>query len=286
MSRARPPKLEPRAGEARPAPPPTVEELVERARIAGAAGSGPGPTEFRRTVERIVAGDRRALGQLEPPVRLGVAAAWAAVANTYGATAELPVIDPVRTVAALHVARARVVEEAERGGRVAIATSVPGCLLTLHLAFAGLVTARAGEVVDVADIGPIRADGRTPRWLRWIGGVAVVTDGHALCASQDGEAAREWIFAIPRPTLVVADGAFAEVAFEQGIDVVTLSGLDRPGIAIVGAAAGRAVVVPMRTDRPARAYRILEEIVTGFPLDQGLCEPGATPETPGPPAGV
>ena len=39
------------------APPPTVEALVERAKIAGAGGAGPGPTELRRNVERLVAGD-------------------------------------------------------------------------------------------------------------------------------------------------------------------------------------------------------------------------------------
>jgi hypothetical protein len=136
-------------------------------------------------------------------------------------------------------------------------------LLTLHLAFAALVRDNDGELIDLADFGPIRADGRTSRWLRWVGGVAVVTDGRTLCATADGEAAREWLFAMPRPALVVADGPFVEVAWEGGIEVVALAGLDRPALALAANRDGRDVVVPVRTDRPARAYRVLEDLITG-----------------------
>ncbi len=136
-------------------------------------------------------------------------------------------------------------------------------MFTLHLAFAGLVREHGGELIDLADFGPIRADGRTPRWLRWIGGVAVVSDGRALCATGDGEAAREWLFAMPRPALVVADGPFAEVAWEGGVEVVALAGLDRPVLAVAGSHSGRGMVLPLRTDRPARAYAVIEDVVAG-----------------------
>jgi hypothetical protein len=116
-------------------------------------------------------------------------------------------------------------------------------------------------VVDLADFGPIRADGRTPRWLRWIGGVAVVSDGSALCDTRDGEAAREWMFAVPRPSLVIADGPFAEVAWESGAEVVALAGLDHPGLAIAGARRGRCTVVPLHTDRAPRAYAPIEGLI-------------------------
>jgi hypothetical protein len=131
----------------------------------------------------------------------------------------------------------------------------------LHLSFARLARASGGEVVDLADFGPIRADGRTPRWLRWVGGVAVVSDGQSLCDTQDGEVAREWMFAIPRPSLVIADGPFAEVAWESGIEVVAFAGLDRPGLALAAAIGGRCTLVPMRTDRPARNYQALEDLI-------------------------
>ena len=148
------------------------------------------------------------------------------------------------------------------GARVAIATARPASLMTLHLGFATLARAHGGDVVDLADFGPIRADGRTPRWLRWVGGVAVVSDAHSLCDTRDGEAAREWLFAIPRPSLVIADGPFAEVALERGIEVIALSGLDRPALAIAAVRGARGHVVPMHTDRPPRAYRVIEDLIS------------------------
>ncbi len=64
-----------------------------------------------------------------------------------------------------------------------------------------------------------------------------------------------------RPALVVADGPFAEVAWEHGIEVVALAGLDRPALAVAARRDGRALIVPMRTDRPARAYSPIEELI-------------------------
>jgi hypothetical protein len=269
VSRAqkRPPKLEPRAHDAPPAPPPTLEELLERATIAGRGGSGPGSTELRRTLERLVRGDRRALGEIAPIDGLMVDGAWKAVDETFGVTTDSVVIDAARTLAAIRAARVHVQKVAATGARIAIATTAPASLLTLHLAFARLAKAQGADVVDLVDFGPIRADGRAGRSLRWFSGVAVVSDGDGLCATRDGEAAREWLFAMPRPALVIADGPFAEVAWESGIDVVAFAGLDRLGLAVAAAHRGAGIVVPMRTDLPARSYRILEEIVAGDDAD-------------------
>ncbi len=278
MSRAknRPPRLEPHVPVPHPAPPPTPEELSERSKIAGPGASGPGPTELRRTVERLALGDRRALGEIAPMAGLTAAEAWAAVTRTFGATTDAARIDPARTVAAARGAAARVRDLAAAGGaRVALATARPASLMTLHLSFATLARAHGAEVVDLADFGPIRADGRTPRWLRWVGGVAVVSDGHSLCDARDGEAAREWLFAIPRPSLVIADGPFAEVALERGIEVIALAGLDRPGLAVAAARGVRATVVPVHTDRPTRAYRVLEDLIARGGSEAGPRPPSA-----------
>ena len=263
MSRAskRPPKLEPRSVVSPPAPPATPEQLIERAKIAGPGASGPGPTELRRSVERLAAGDRRALGELAPMTGLTAAEAWAAITGAFGATPDRAAIDPARTSAAIRTAIARVRAVAASGSRIAFVTANPASLLTVHLAFARLARAAGAEVVDLADFGPIRADGRTSRTLRWVGGVAVVSDGKALCHTSDGEAAREWMFAIPRPALVVADGPFAEVAWENGVEVVAFAGLERLGLAVAAARAGRGTLVPMRTDRPTRSYAAIEALV-------------------------
>ncbi len=260
--RNRPPRLEPRVDAPAPAPiPPTLEELVMRSKVVGPSASGPGPTELRRTIERLAVGDRRTLGELSPIAGLTLADAWSAVTAVFGATETAAVIEATRTITATRAAVARVREASTAGARVAIATAAPASLLTMHLAFGRLVTECGGELIELADLGPIRADGRTSRRLRWVGGVAVVSDGRALYESRDGEAAREWMFAVPRPALVVGDGAFAEIAWENGIEVVAFSGLDRPGLAIAASRGGRCTLVPMLTDRPPTAYRVLEDLI-------------------------
>jgi hypothetical protein len=289
----RPPKLEPKAAVSRPATPPTPEQALERARVAGPGGSGPGPTELRRSVERLTTGDRRSLGELAPMPGLTAADAWAAVTAAFGATPTNPAIDPSRTSAATREAVERVRAVAASGSRVAFVTANPASLLTVHLGLVRLARDAGAEVVDLADFGPIRADGRTSRTLRWVGGVAVVSDGKALCHTSDGEAAREWMFAIPRPALVVADGPFAEVAWESGVEVVAFAGLERLGLAVAAARAGRCTLVPMRTDRPTRNYAAIEALIEAsisVPISAPIEVPPALPEAdlahpPSPPIG-
>jgi len=261
-NRGRPPRLERRVVDTRPAPPATPQQLLERAKVAGPM-SVPGPTELRRFVERIVAGDRYALGELAPIPTLTVVEAWAAITETFGATLDRSYIDAARTLDATARATARVAEVGAGGGRIAFASAAPASLLTLHGALADVARTAGAEVPDLADVGPLRADGRMSRSIRWVGGVAVVTDGHDLYATRDGEAARERLFVVGRPSLVVADGPFAEVAWEAGIEVVTLAGLDRSALAVASARRQRCVLVPLRTDRAPRAYAPITDEIRG-----------------------
>ena len=167
MKAAEPPAASRRRAPAAPPPapppiPPTIEERFVRARIAGKVTS-PGPRELRHQVEKLDAN----------PVE-----AWAAIRAVFGATVEESQIDPVCTTRAARVAGARIGAVARAGGRIAFATAQPASLLGVH-SRAGSPRARAcgGSIDDTEDAGPIRVDGRGPRWLRWIDGVAVVTDG-------------------------------------------------------------------------------------------------------------
>jgi hypothetical protein len=255
-ARSRPPRLEPRTGNVRPAPPPTPAQLLERARVAGVE-MGVGARELRSGVERTVAGDRRTLGQLAPVMGLSLVEAWDTIAAVFGATADRPQIDPMRTLTAFDRAIQRARGVAAAGGAIAFATARPASLFSLHAAIARTARAAGAAVDSYADAGPLRADGRSPRWVRWIEGVAVVTDGASMLGTNDGEPAREWLFLTPRPALAVVDGPYAEVAFEAGIEVVVLAGLDRVALGIAAGRSSRATVVPMRTDRPPGAYEHL-----------------------------
>jgi hypothetical protein len=263
-ARNRPPHLESKIGRQEHAPPPTLSESLERAHVAGRA-TATGPSELRRMVERA-ATDR--------PQPVGLVDAWGSVQEIFGATAEKPIIDPMLTIAAANRAVTRLVEVAEVGAPIALATSRPASLLTMHLALARLARISGGEVLTDGDSGPLRVDGRAARVIRWIDGVAVVTDGYDLCATRGTEAPQEWLFLIPRPALVVADGPYADVAIDAGIEVIAPAGLDHCSLAIGPSRDRKCLVVPMWTDRPPDAYRPL--------LESSLTAAIAPGETAGP----
>ena len=156
----------------------------------------------------------------------------------------------------------------QRGGEhdcaVASATSRPASLLTLHLALARFARISGAEVPDGDDASPMRVDGRADRRLRWVDGVAVVTDGQSLCSVRGSEAAQEWLFMMPRPALVIADGPYADVAVDAGIEVIAFAGLDQCSLAVASSPARRCLVVPMWTDRAPGDYRpLLERALAG-----------------------
>ena len=91
---------------------------------------------------------------------------WVAMNAVFGATYEAPTIEPSRTLKFAHAAATRVREVAQSGARVAFATAVPASLLTIYFALARIAAAAGAEVEELGDVGPIRADGRHPRWLR------------------------------------------------------------------------------------------------------------------------
>ena len=193
-ARNRPPRLETKVGHQEVAPPPTLEERLERSHVAGRATS-PGPSELRRLVER--AATERAQAVLLDD-------AWAAVSEVFGGTAEQPSIDPTLTITAACRRGARASSTvADTGAHIALATSKPASLLPVYLALARLARISGGDVADDdEDSSPLRVDGRAARTLRWVDGVAVVTDGQSLCETRGPEAAAEWLFLVPRPALV------------------------------------------------------------------------------------
>jgi len=248
-ARNRPPRLESRAGPQQAAPPPTLAEMLARSHVAGRAVV-PGPSELRRLVERAASDPAR-------PVLLDDA--WTAVQEVFGATVADPHIDPELTIAAAKRAVDRIIEVARSGAHISLATSQPASLITLYLALARLARRCGAVVADDDDSPPLRVDGRAAREIRWVDGVAMVTDGQSLCATRGPEAPQEWLFLVPRPTLVVADGPFADVALDAGIEVIAPAGLEHCSLAVARRRDRSCLVVPMWTDRAPGAYRPLLE---------------------------
>jgi hypothetical protein len=266
MTRRNRSRLPPRLDDARRAATPraaapnadtraTLRDELKRAHVAGRS------TRFGR--DEVVAMMRRVAAGA-PPVRLGLdplgppsyAQVEAAVAAIYGWEGDGPRarIAASRTADAFDIAVARLLEVARARATLAFATARPASLLPLHCALADAAADAGGTVLQLRESGPIGAGGRR---LRWLDGVAVLTDGVQLFGDDDVHAAEELLFALPRPDLVVADRCFAGVALAAGLEVVAFADLDAVALA-VAAHRGRAVrVVPLDERRPPAAYEPL-----------------------------
>jgi len=228
-----------------------------------------------------------------PSTRLGLAPfdslplthVEAAVAATYGWTGDGPRarIAPKRTVAGFTAACERILEVAHGGGSIAFATARPASLHHLYRALATAADEAGATVLAADETVPLGPSGQR---LWWIDRVAVLTDHSSLLGHDSIDAAREMLFALPRPDLVVADRMFAGVAVAGGTEVVAFADLDAVALA-VAAWQGRAVrVVPLDDRRPPSAYLPLVELLGEIaatpavaPMPGGA-SPNGLPESP------
>ena len=234
---------------------PTLRRRVVEARIAGPHAHF-GRDAVRASIRSLVNGDRRARLGCDGLDGCSPDEVRDALASTHGwdPNAARAAIDPDSTLAAIEAAGLRIAEAAQAGARIAVATSRPASLLGLAQFVASEAAALGGRVL-VSDRAAI--DGAAGRDLWWIGGVAVLTDGSALLAS-DG-AADDWLFAVGRPDLVVADRAYAGSALRAGCEVVAWVDLDAPALSLAAARGRRILVVPLDERRPAASYEVVED---------------------------
>jgi hypothetical protein len=196
-------------------------------------------------------------------------------------------IDPARTLGAARTAGEQLAEAARRHHRVAFATAAPPSLLSLYAAAARAARA-AGAVVAEPDASGPYGSGRS---LWWHDGVAVATDGRAIVDETRAEAADEWLFAVGRPALAVADGVFAEHAIAAGVPTIAFADLDSPAPALAAHRGRPVLVVPVALRRPPAAYRPIGRLLVGPVTASGPVThdgdgtrhgPQLSTETPGP----
>jgi Phosphatase len=238
---------------------PTVRERLKRDHVAGRS-SRFGREEILGIMRRVVMG--------VPASHLGLAEfdallpthVEAAVTATFGWEGDGPRarIAPSRTIEGFTAAGERVLEVARAGGRIAFATTRPASLLHLYRAVVAAAQAEGAAVLSAEETAVIRPGGQR---LWWIDQIAVLTDGVSLLGHDHVEAARELLFVLERPDLVVADRTFAGVALASGLEVVAFADLDAVALA-VAAWRGRSVrVVPLDDHRPPLAYQPLIELL-------------------------
>ena len=268
----RPPRLDvpttPAAGRPVPAAP-TQRRLVVAGHVAG-PHARMGRAEVAAVVARLAAGHPAATLGLDLG-RITRDEAWVAIKEGWGYDGNAPraSIEPERTLAGASDAAVRLRAVAQRGGRVALATGRPASLLGAYRAIAAALADAGADVLACEAFGPFGA----ARSLWWVDGVAVVTDGASLLADDAIVAGVEWLFAVGRPDLVIADRGFAAAALGAGHETVAFADLDA---AVLGVAALRDLPVrllPLDEQRPPEAYG---------PIVAALTAPGPHSTTPPP----
>lgn len=281
--RPRPPRLDdpapPLRGEpAEPTP------TTPRGRLLAGRASGPHPHLGRAEVAHSIACLTGGATGADYGLDLGRVTreeAWDAIAEVWGWRGDAPRarIDPDRTIAGFDAALRRLRAVAAAGGRIAFATGRPASMLGVYRVLAAEATARGGTVLACDRYGPI--DGRGLA-LWWHDGVAVVTDGEGLLGDDGLDAGEEWLFAVGRCDLAVADHGFAGAAAAAGYETLAFVDLDAVALA-VAARRGRPLgLVPLHDGCPPAAYAPLVERVGGAvdlaetPADRA--DPGEAPE--------
>jgi hypothetical protein len=231
-----------------------------------------GRSEVVAAVGRLVAGHPDATFGLELG-RITRDEAWAAVDAGWGYRGEQAraQIQPECTLRGVDDAAARLRAVAAAGGRVALATGRPASLLGVYRALAAHLADAGADVLAFEAFGPYAA--RRSIW--WCDRVGVVTDGEGILADDGVAAGEEWLFAVGRPDLVVADRGFAAAALAAGHETVVFADLDA---AVFGVAAHRGLpvrLVPVDERRPPEAYAPIVAALTAPPPHSTTPAPGA-----------
>jgi hypothetical protein len=135
------------------------------------------------------------------------------------------------------------------GASLVFATGHPGGLGLLYRETAALARAAGARVLRPADGRSWRDDRGGRRDVRYLGDVAVLTDGRSTLHTHAPDA-MERILDDARPDLVVADHGFAGAAIEAGINVVSVADVNDPAL-IVARALGRGDAVVVMDDNVA-----------------------------------
>jgi hypothetical protein len=159
-------------------------------------------------------------------------------------------IDPQLTLAAADRMRDRLAELAASGGRVVVATGHPAGIFAIHAWLARGLAAAGAQVLTPAAGWSYQTHAGAHREIRWLGGVAVVSNRGELNHTHSARP-MEGILATLReagdagPDLVCADHGWAGAAGQAGVPAVGFADCNDPAL-FVGEAEGKvAVAVPL-----------------------------------------
>ncbi len=227
-----------------------------------------GREEVVNGIRRLVAGEPRSRFALDLG-DVSRAEADAAVEEAWGWDPRRPraAIDTDHTLEAARTLGERLRAVAAGGGRVALATGRPASLLPMLVRLGASAAAQGASVVELVRYGPLEPPRHPGRWLWWHEGVAVVSDGERLLPDETAETGSEWLFAVGRPDLVVADHAFAGAAATSGSETFALADLDAPALAVAAHRGVPVHLVPLDDRCPPAAYAPLVDVILATPSE-------------------
>ncbi|MBM3671525.1 MAG: hypothetical protein FJW86_05010 [Actinobacteria bacterium] len=285
--RNRPPRLdepEPRRTrdeaapeEPRVSPPPTPNRRLLLGRVAGPHAEL-GRAEVEHVVARLAAGAPESLLGLDLG-RVTRDEAYAALDAIWGWDGRGPraSIDPARTLEAMTAAAGILTEAVGAGARIAFATGRPASLLPMYRGLAAHAAAAGAELLT-CDRQVVEGAGEQSLWSH--DGVTVVSDGLSVLADDGVLAGDEWLFAVGRPKLAVADHGFAAAAVGDGYQTIAFADLDALAIGVAARRGLPVCVVPMHDGRPPSAYDVVTESLLA-PVPSSTHEPHSTTQAPG-----
>lgn len=184
-------------------------------------------------------------------------------------------IDPARTLEAATIAAGLLATVSVPGARIALATGRPAALLPLYRGVAAAATAAGAEVLGSEQQA---VEGAAEQTLWWHDGVAVVSDGLSVLADDGLRAGPEWLFAVGRPKLAIADHGFAGAAIVDGHQTIALADLDALALGVAARRGLPVCVVPLHDGRPPSAYEVVLECL--MPQALSTHEPHSTTPAP------
>ncbi len=153
------------------------------------------------------------------------------------------IIDPVPVLEMLEAMGDRLALACERGESMVFATGHPVGLLQLYMALAREVAARGVKLLRPGE-GEVWREWGHRRTVRYLGGVAVLTDRASSFHTHSPEAMRRML-ADARPDLVVGDHGYAGAAIEAGVETLAVTDVNDPAVLVAQSEGRVAVVVTM-----------------------------------------
>lgn len=153
---------------------------------------------------------------------------------------------------------------AERGESVLLATGHPTGLPLLYQETGKLLVRHGAKLLRPLEDVEWTEEGH-PRRVRYLGGVAVLTDRASARHTHSPEPMRRML-AEATPDLVFADHGFAGAAIEAGVETLAIADVNDPAL-VVAAHQGRCRVVAVMDDnvRPEAYWPCFQVLASRFP---------------------